>query len=270
MSVSFPVLPSMPYVQSASSACLARSLVMVRITLAPQFCASVRGMTSRVDATARYAHCSVPITWSALSASRFDTAISIAPPPGTNRGSRHTFRATPIASVRLRSTSFRMSLDGPRSMMVQALGSAQSTMKEKYSSPIFFTSNSPAIVPTSSGRISSGRLMMVAPQARAMRLLSVLRSRRMALMPALMSRWAVRSESPFSVITTSGLTSMICAHTRACQSSSILSRADQSSSLLSSTLVWFSPFLYSRGQSSSRMRGFSILRRIRPGATTSF
>ena len=44
----------------------------------------------------------------------------------------------------------------------------------------------------------------------------------------------------------------------------------QSSSLESSTLVWFSPFLYSRGQSSSRMRGLAILRRMRPGATTSF
>mmetsp|Transcript_10356 Transcript_10356/g.26559 ORF Transcript_10356/g.26559 Transcript_10356/m.26559 type:complete len:238 (+) Transcript_10356:362-1075(+) len=237
MSVSLPVLPSMPTVQSASVAWCARSLVIVRITLAPQFCASVRGMTSSVAATARYAHCSVPITPSALSLSLRDTAISIAPPPGTSRGSMHTLRATPIASARLRSTSFRMSLEGPRSMMVHALGSTQSITKLKYSSPIFFTSNSPAMVPTSSGRISSGRLTMVAPAARAMRLLSVLRRRRMALMPALIRWCAVRSLSPFSVMTTSGFTSMICAHTRACQSSSILSSAAQSSSLDSSTLV---------------------------------
>ena len=34
-------------------------------------------------------------------------------------------------------------------------------------------------------------------------------------------------------------------------------------------MVWFSPFLYSRGQSRSITRGFSILRDILPGATTS-
>ena len=33
-------------------------------------------------------------------------------------------------------------------------------------------------------------------------------------------------------------------------------------SFMISTLVWLSPFLYSSGQSSSRMRGFSIRRRI--------
>lgn len=47
------------------------------------------------------------------------------------------------------------------------------------------TSNRPAAVPMSLSRISSVRLTMVAPQARAIRLLSVLRRRRMAEMPAL-------------------------------------------------------------------------------------
>lgn len=41
-----PDSPSMPQQQAALSACLARSLVSVRMTLAPQFWASVRGMTS--------------------------------------------------------------------------------------------------------------------------------------------------------------------------------------------------------------------------------
>lgn len=48
---------------------------------------------------------------------------------------------------------------------MHALGSLQSVMKAKYSSPIFFTSNSPAPVPTSSSRSSSVRLTMRAPQA---------------------------------------------------------------------------------------------------------
>ena len=78
-----------------------------------------------------------------------------------------------------------------------------------------------------------------------------------------------RSLSPFSVTTMSGLKEAICAQTPWIQSSSILSSTAQSSSLVISTLVWFSPFLYSRGQSRSITRGFSILRCILPGATTS-
>ena len=76
----------MPNVLFAVSACLARSLVSVLqesrdlvkewqpcvlhwasrlaeihlMTLAPQFCASVRGMTSSATATALYGHCSTP------------------------------------------------------------------------------------------------------------------------------------------------------------------------------------------------------------------
>ncbi len=54
-----PVLPSMPNVAPAppASACLARSLVSTRMMLAPQFCASVRGMTSSAVPTARYGPC---------------------------------------------------------------------------------------------------------------------------------------------------------------------------------------------------------------------
>ncbi len=65
-------------------------------------------------------------------------AISAAPPPGTNLGSRRTLRATCIASCRLRSTSLSTSLDAPRSRTVQALGSSHSITKQKYSSPIYF------------------------------------------------------------------------------------------------------------------------------------
>ena len=73
-------------------------------------------------------------------------------------------------------------------------------------------------------------LTMVAPHALAMRLLSVLRSRRMAEMPALVKKCAARSERPFSVMTTSGLNAMIWSHWRRIVSSSALSRAAQSSS----------------------------------------
>mmetsp|Transcript_38019 Transcript_38019/g.96161 ORF Transcript_38019/g.96161 Transcript_38019/m.96161 type:complete len:264 (-) Transcript_38019:681-1472(-) len=239
------------------------------MTLAPQFCASVRGMTSTAVPTARYAHASVPSTPAALLARPWLMASSHAPPPGTRRGSTQMLRATPMASTRLRSTSLRMSLDAPRSTMEHALGALQSTTKEKNSSPILTTSNRPAPVPMSLSRISSVLCTMVAPHARAMRLLSVLRRRRMAEMPALVRKCAARSDRPFSVTTRSGLKDAICSHIFWMASSSALSSAAQSSSLVISTLVWFSPFLYSSGQSSSRMRGLWILRRMRPGATTS-
>lgn len=61
-------------------------------------------------------------------------------------------------------------------------GSVHCVMKVKYSSPIFLTSNKPAPVPISSSRISSVREQTVPPHARAIRLLSDLRTRLMAVM----------------------------------------------------------------------------------------
>mmetsp|Transcript_601 Transcript_601/g.2479 ORF Transcript_601/g.2479 Transcript_601/m.2479 type:complete len:221 (-) Transcript_601:965-1627(-) len=186
MSTIVPLSPSIPNVRASSpSACLARSLVRVRMTLAPQFCASVRGMTSSAAPMARNGHCSTPSIFVASSAIARETAISTAPPPGNSRGSWTTFLATPIASIKLRSISFKISLLAPRRTTVHALGSLQSTMKVKYSSPIFSTLNKPAPVPMSDSRSSSTRETTVAPAARAMRLLSVLRTRRNAVMPAL-------------------------------------------------------------------------------------
>ena len=52
---------------------------------------------------------------------------------------------------------------------------SQSTMKVKNSSPILRTSKSPARVPMSDSRTSSGRWTIVAPVARAIRLLSARR-----------------------------------------------------------------------------------------------
>ena len=52
--------------------------------------------------------------------------------------------------------------------------------EQAYSSPIFSILKSPHFVPMSDSRRSSKRLTMVAPVARAMRLLSDLRTRRMA------------------------------------------------------------------------------------------
>ena len=59
------------------------------------------------------------------------------------------------------------------------------TIHEKYSSPIFDTSKSPAPVPMSFSLASAVRWTIVAPVARAIRLLSVLRMRRITEMFAL-------------------------------------------------------------------------------------
>ena len=171
MSTTFPVSPSTPH-ELPPSACFALSLVNTRIGLAPAFWMRVRGMTSMASAMALYGHCATPSTDLAFWASRTDTAISVAPPPGESRGWNKTFLATLIASWRLRSISLRMSLLGPRSRMVQAFGFLHLVRNVKYSSPIFSISKSPHPVPTSDSCRSSTRFTIVAPTARATLLVS--------------------------------------------------------------------------------------------------
>ena len=113
-----PLSPSMPQVhgelESPCTACFALSAVKVRTVLAPQFCTSVRGIISRAWASALYG------PWEAFCVSRWATAISIAPPPGTRRGNNIMLRATCRASWRLRSVSFKTSLLAPRNKTVHA------------------------------------------------------------------------------------------------------------------------------------------------------
>ena len=180
-----PSIPNVEFSPSGDSACFARSLVKVRMTFAPQFCANVRGITSNAVPMARKGSCSAPWTVSANLESSLEMAISTAPPPGSKRGSFKMFRATPMASIKLRSTSFKTSFEAPLKTIVHAFGSSQSTMNVKYSSPIFSTLNNPAPVPISDSCNSSSLWMMVAPVARAMRLLSVFLTRRIAVTFAL-------------------------------------------------------------------------------------
>lgn len=178
-----------------------RSSVRTRIAFPPAFWTSVRGMTSMASATALNGHPSTPWMLRALTWRPTLMAISVAPPPGANIGLKKTFRATDMASARLRSISFRMSFEGPRRRIVHAFGVLHSVRNVKYlskegamrfsehmrdgcvqtySSPIFSMLKSPHFVPTSDSRRSSTRFTMVAPTARAMRLLSDLRTRRSA------------------------------------------------------------------------------------------
>merc|ERR1712013_542037 len=77
----------------------------------------VLGMISRAFATALYGHWMTPATLFDFSSNANDRAISAAPPPGTRTGSIRTLRATCMASCKLRSTSFKMSLLAPRRRM---------------------------------------------------------------------------------------------------------------------------------------------------------
>jgi len=101
------------------------------------------------------------------------TSISMAPPPGTNFGLTKMFLATAKQSWRFLSISLRTSLLAPLNKILQASGSLQSTMKVKYSSPIFLISKVPQFLPTSLSWSSSGLLTILAPETLAIRLLSV-------------------------------------------------------------------------------------------------
>jgi hypothetical protein len=136
-----------------------------------------------------------------------------------------------------------MSFEGPRKRMVHALGVSQSVRKVKYleklkiearrrtsgkktaySSPIFSIWNNPHSVPTSASLRSSIRLTIVAPTARAIRLLSDFRTLLIAetlfcskmccaisvnhrLVERIQARAKRIPETPFSVMTRSGLNS---------------------------------------------------------------
>ncbi|KAG4906996.1 hypothetical protein JHK84_055521 [Glycine max] len=115
-----------------------------------------------------------------------DTVNSVAPPPGTSLGFFIMFLATDMASCGFLSTSLNRSLLAPLSRTVQALGSLQSTIYAKYSSPILLTSNNPAPVPTSDSCNSSGLFTITAPQAFAILLLSLFLSLLIALTPCLL------------------------------------------------------------------------------------
>lgn len=106
--------------------------VRTRMALPPLFCTRVLGITSIASATALYGHPSTPTIVLAFACNPTLTAISVAPPPGASNGLKKTFRATDMASARLRSISLRISLEGPRRRIVQAFGDAHSVRNVKY------------------------------------------------------------------------------------------------------------------------------------------
>lgn len=76
MSANSPVSPLIPQVVPPV-ACLARRAVSVRMTVAPQFCANVRGITSNAWAMARYGDWVTPATLLAFSDNAYTRQIFI-------------------------------------------------------------------------------------------------------------------------------------------------------------------------------------------------
>ena len=78
----------------------------------PNYCAIAQAAPCRDSCDVNIpGTCSVPMREAERSCRPREMAISTAPPPGTSRGSNITFRATPIASCRLRSTWTATALD---------------------------------------------------------------------------------------------------------------------------------------------------------------
>ena len=100
-----------------------RSAVRARMAFPPAFCTSVRGITSSASTTAQNGPTLTPVTARARVCRPTEMVISTAPPPGRSVRLKTTLRATDMASTRLQSISFKMSLDGPRKMVVVHLAS---------------------------------------------------------------------------------------------------------------------------------------------------
>lgn len=253
-----PLFPSIPTNRFSSLPCLALSSVINLITLAPEFWVKVLGITSSACPTALNGHYSIPSMFCETWERWWERCISIAPPPGTMNGLLTTFLPTPKASWIFLSTSFKTSFEAPLRQIEQAFGFLQFSKKDQYSSPISSTLNNPHYVPKSVSTISSGLWTIVAPVALASLLLSDFLALLSTVTFPFNKKCCARSETPFSVITMSGLWTRIKSHSFLISSSSYFKTAAKSSSLDISKFVYDSPFLYSRVQSSNITFGFSI------------
>jgi len=212
MSSILPVFPLIPQKSPLGWACLALNSVKTLTTSAPQFYAKVLGITSKEYASALNGNYYKPSTVLAFSFNLLESSISTAPPPGNNLGSYKMFLHTAKASCKFLSISFKTSLLAPLNKIVQAFGFWHSTINMKYSSPILLISKSPHSVPISLSCNSSGLLTIVAPDTLAILWLSVFLTLLITLIFYFNKKcWAI-SETPFSVMTTSGLNFMMAEH----------------------------------------------------------
>lgn len=168
------------------------------------------------------------------------------------------FLATAKQSCKFLSISFKTSLEAPLKIIEHAVGFLHSVIKVKYSSPIYCTSKRPQRVPTSSSASSSVLFTILAPDTLAILVLSVFLILLITETFPLSKKCYARSETPFSVITTSGFNFTISLHIRAISSISYFKASVISLSFIISKLVIDSPFLYSKGQSSKITLGFLI------------
>mmetsp|Transcript_24932 Transcript_24932/g.45786 ORF Transcript_24932/g.45786 Transcript_24932/m.45786 type:complete len:223 (-) Transcript_24932:732-1400(-) len=110
------------------SCCKAFVFDISPMALRPLFSAKAIGTTSRADANARMLYCSKVSSLSAAATTARDAATSLAPPPGTTRGSRMRFLTQQFASCRHLFASSTAIWLPPRTRIVTALEFAQSSI----------------------------------------------------------------------------------------------------------------------------------------------
>mmetsp|Transcript_60705 Transcript_60705/g.167910 ORF Transcript_60705/g.167910 Transcript_60705/m.167910 type:complete len:224 (-) Transcript_60705:467-1138(-) len=168
MSVSPVCMQSTPCQGLEEFCCLAFIAAISPMALRPLFSARAIGMTSKAAANARMLYWSIVCSRSLASITARFAAISLAPPPGTTRGSRMRFRTQQLASWRQRLASSTTIWLPPRTRTVTALEFAQSSMTiiTSFVVPNVISLTVPAL-PNFSSESSSNRGTILPPVAMA-------------------------------------------------------------------------------------------------------
>mmetsp|Transcript_10781 Transcript_10781/g.28790 ORF Transcript_10781/g.28790 Transcript_10781/m.28790 type:complete len:228 (+) Transcript_10781:281-964(+) len=126
-------MQSTPFHGLSVVCCFALTAAISPMALRPLFSASAIGIESSALLYARMLYCSIVSSLSAAAETARDAAISLAPPPGTTRGSRMRFRTQQLASCRQRLASSTTIWFPPRTSTVTALEFAQSSITSIWS-----------------------------------------------------------------------------------------------------------------------------------------
>mmetsp|Transcript_53847 Transcript_53847/g.163552 ORF Transcript_53847/g.163552 Transcript_53847/m.163552 type:complete len:228 (+) Transcript_53847:226-909(+) len=182
--------------------CLAFMAAISPMALRPLFSARAMGMMSSAAAQARMLYWSTVCSRSDASTTAKLAAISLAPPPGTTRGSRIKFRTQQLASCRQRLASSMTIWFPPRTRTVTALEFAQSSITSICSLvvPNVSSLTTPAL-PSFSADSSSKRGTIRPPVAIAMSSSSTPPTHRTAGNLFWYSKWFASSSKPHWQIT---------------------------------------------------------------------
>mmetsp|Transcript_54275 Transcript_54275/g.117397 ORF Transcript_54275/g.117397 Transcript_54275/m.117397 type:complete len:214 (-) Transcript_54275:930-1571(-) len=188
---------SMPIHGLESETCLAFMAAISPMELSPLFSARAMGMTLSALAKARMEYCSSESVLSEACWIAMEAAISLAPPPGTTRGSRSKFLTQQFASCRHRLASSTTIWLPPRTSTVTAFELAQSSITSIVSLvvPKVISRTHPAF-PSFSAVSSSKRGTILPPVAIAMSSSSTPPTHLTAGILCWYSRWLASSSKP--------------------------------------------------------------------------